>query len=130
VKLETQTFSYEIVLNVTFTCSTCSIMAVGYENEHFHSFIKSHMFGTSELLASIGGFLSLLGGISVISLFEIFYFLGCRNLQKRRKENIPVNQVLTESSPGRSSCFEFVKKYSKFSSIHGLSNAAEGKVFG
>jgi Amiloride-sensitive sodium channel len=113
-----------------FICSTCSVLAVGYENDHFHSFIKSHMFGTSELLASIGGFLSLIGGISVISLFEIFYFLGCRNLRKNSKENLPANQFLTESSLEKSSCFKFLKKYSKFSSIHGLSNAAEGKVFG
>lgn len=101
--------------------SGCSAIAVGFENDHFRSFIKTHKFGTSELLASIGGFLSLIGGISVISLFEIFYFLGCRK-RKLRTDTETVR---------KSSCFSvFLKKHCNFSSIHGLNNISEGKVFG
>lgn len=88
------------------------------------------MFGSSELLASIGGFLSLLGGISVISLFEVFYFLGCRNVRKNRKfQEIDLTNDQEEVKEDSKFCL-FLKNHCKFSSIHGLNNALEGRVFG
>lgn len=105
-------------------------MAVGFENDHFRSFIKSHLFGTSQLLASVGGFLSLIGGISVISLFEIFYFLGCKNFEKNNKPKIQNIEASDDNLVKKSSLTTFLKKYCKISSIHGLNNVAEGKVFG
>lgn len=88
-------------------------------------------FGSSQLLTSVGGFLSLIGGISVISLFEIFFYLGCQNL-KERKTNSVSNAVNGSEIiiSKENSLIEFLKKYCKASSIHGLNQAAEGKFFG
>ena len=84
------------------------------------------MFGPIELLASVGGFLSLVGGISVISIFEIFYFFVFRRFQRN------VNQVSTATASKKR--FDAINRFAQylkkhFSSIHGMSNVEEGKVF-
>lgn len=113
-----------------FTFSGCSSFAAGFELDFYHSLIRYSTFGSSQLLASIGGFLSLIGGISVISLFEIFFFLGCQNL--RRKRNLVSDATSSSEITNRREnvLLQFLRKYCKVSSIHGLNMAAEGKVFG
>ena len=110
--------------------SGCVNAAIGFRDDVYYSYVIYHIFGTSQLLASIGGFLSLIGGVSIISLFEIFYFLGCRNL--KRKLTQVSSEISTNPTPEvKSNAFaKFLIKYSKLSSIHGLNNAEEGRVFG
>lgn len=110
--------------------SGCSSIAVGYENNHFYSFTVYRLFGVSQLLATIGGFLSLIGGVSLISLLEILYFLGCRKMKQSLDETRVADPSNTVTKKPMNIVAKFLLKYCKFSSIHGLNNAAEGKVFG
>lgn len=107
-------------------CS-CSEMAIGFGNDFFLSLIKSHVFGTSELLASIGGFLSLIGGVSVISLLELIYYIGCRNLMRKRRKNEvePEENVVKKES-----ICVILMKFCNLSSIHGMNYASGENLFG
>lgn len=112
------------------TFSGCSAFAAGFETDFYHSFIRFSIFGSSQLLASIGGFLSLIGGISVISLFEIFFFLGCQNLRRKRNLVSDATSSSEITNQQKNVLLQFLRKYCKVSSVHGLNNAAEGKIFG
>lgn len=107
--------------------SKCTDIAIGFESDTYFSYVIYHIFGTSELLASIGGFLNLIGGISVISMFEIFFFFGCRKM-KRRMNKVETGVVAVPKT--ENSFLLFVKTYCKLSSIHGMHQAIEGKAFG
>lgn len=106
--------------------SRCSASAIGFRSDQFYPFVKFSMFGTSHLLASVGGFLSLIAGVSVISLFEIFYFLGCKKLKSNKVSD---DNQQTEVKKSKNSLLEFSKKHCNFSTIHGMGNTSEGKVF-
>lgn len=103
-------------------------MAVGFESDHFHSQTIYRIFGVSQMLASIGGFLSLIGGVSLISLFEILYFFGCCKKKSNQIKSVNLSNAVSQTPKNALSTF-FIK-YCKFSSIHGLNNATEGKFFG
>lgn len=113
---QTQLFCY------SYSFSGCTLVTSGFKDDFYNPYIRHNVFGTTMLLASVGGFLSLIGGISVISIFEILYFFGCKSFKKveDKKKKLKVSQ----------NCFvTFIKKAIELSSIHGLSNASEGKVF-
>jgi hypothetical protein len=84
------------------------------------------VFGTSELLAFVGGFLSLIAGVSVISFLEIFYYFGCKNMKFNKVSSD--RRIAVQKS--ENSFEKFMKKYCNFSTIHGLDKGSEEKVFG
>jgi hypothetical protein len=87
------------------------------------------MFGTSHLLASIGGFLSLIAGASLISLFELFYFFGLKNLKRKKANRISNEPDTVNVEKPTNILYTFIENHLKFSTIHGMDNLSEGKVF-
>jgi hypothetical protein len=83
------------------------------------------MFGLSHLIASVSGFLSLMAGATIITLFEIFYFFFVKILCKTTTsvESVSRNQR------SQNIFSELLRNYSESSTVHGLSLLSEGKLF-
>lgn len=99
-----------------------------FEYNEFYPFIKHRVFGFSEFLASIGGLMGLIAGVSVISVIEFFYhFLShlfplgrnrkitpeATNKLRNRNRAVNENHVLYQFS-------KYVVEFVRASSIHGV----------
>jgi uncharacterized membrane protein (Fun14 family) len=61
-----------------------------YEKNFFYALVKHRAFDFTDFLASIGGLLGLIAGVSIISLLEILFFLvsvSCRKLIELKKKS-------------------------------------------
>lgn len=90
---------------------------VTYDETNFYGYVKRRVFDFEELLASLGGFLGLILGISVLSVIEVVYFMLFQYLKSsdaRRRDNLKQN--LTK---------KVFLSYGDFSSIHGINHVCD-----
>jgi hypothetical protein len=103
-----------------------------YEKSFFHALVKHRAYDFTDFLASIGGLLGLIAGVSFISLAEIGYFLTSflsrkiwklKSLSKVEPNSIHRREVLLAWSETNNDANRFSDYFSEFfglSSIHGL----------
>lgn len=93
-----------------------SVIFTTYDDENFYGFVKRRIFDFEELLASLGGFMGLIGGLSVISVIEIFYFIFLHRIKSSNIEERQDNEI-------------FLKKifvsFGNSSSIHGMNHVSD-----
>jgi hypothetical protein len=102
-----------------------------YHFNYFNAFIKYQSISFADFLASIGGIVGLIAGVSVISFVELLYYLIVYCLSFRQSKRIfrRVHPEIFEESSGRNilnqnhaifQCSQYFFKFIKESSIHGL----------
>ncbi|CRL05762.1 CLUMA_CG018791, isoform A [Clunio marinus] len=64
-----------------------SVIVLGYKTDRFVALKRQEVFGLVEFLSSIGGFLGLLMGGSLLSLIEIFYHFFMRKCCKEKGDD-------------------------------------------
>jgi Amiloride-sensitive sodium channel len=111
-------FDYEMKISKFSVSGQNAAMFTTYDESHFYGYVKRRVFDFEELLAALGGFMGLIGGLSVISVIELFYFMFFRQNKsseiedetQRRKGNI---------------LKEIVISFGTSSSIHGMNHVSD-----
>lgn len=88
-----------------------------YDDEHFFGYVKRRVYDFEELLAALGGFMGLIGGLSVISVIEIFYFI----LFKTHTASEPKSEETSKENFFKKTIMNFGNS----SSIHGMNHASD-----
>jgi Amiloride-sensitive sodium channel len=104
------------------------MLLIVFESDHFFASIKFRLFSLSHLFASVGGFMSLIAGVTVITLFEFLYFFVIKNFTRKTSKVLIVSPI-NGAETSRNVLIEFIKSYSESSTVHGLSHFGQGKVF-
>lgn len=91
-----------------------------YDENHFYGYVRRRVFDFEELLASLGGFLGLIRGLSVISVIEIFYFIVFHRLKPSSSEENHEN--LEENI-----CKETIVSFGSSSTIHGMNHVSDSE---
>lgn len=100
-----------------------------YENSFFHPLVKHHIFGFSDYLATIGGLVGLIAGVSIISLIEIVFHVLCDSCSSLYSRFLPTrvypmqrNEVLkTKNSKSFKDHLKiYFMEYVRESSIQGV----------
>lgn len=66
-----------------------TIMMIFFADYHFLPIRRMEVFGTADLLASLGGLMGLCMGISLLSVIELFYWMLIRPFCQRIKQRNP-----------------------------------------
>jgi hypothetical protein len=96
--------------------SVYTLFGTSYEEEYFYGFEKKRVSDFDDLLATIGGFLGLILGISVVSIIELLDFLifSCRGSMPKdadKNDNQDKNVLST-----------VIQTFGTSSSVHGVSH--------
>lgn len=75
-----------------------SRLLIYYKDNKFIGLQRSEFFGPTDFLANCGGLLGLFMGVSILSLFEIFYYFTIRLLCNLRIKKKVQNDVVILSS--------------------------------
>lgn len=125
-----------------------------YKKSTYNPLVRKKQFDIVDFLSFLGGTMGLLMGFSVLSFFEMIYWLGIRTLMKilKRSSKIQPNvtivsevNLVTEINPESEANLEdeidsqsdenmnkkcgIVIEFFKSTSIHGVKNFVEGKLF-
>lgn len=108
-------FEFKASFSETFT----TFISIVYDEEFFYGYVKKRVSDFEDLLATIGGFLGLILGISVITFIELIDFLifSCRGLKFKKElslNNIEGNMIL-----------KIIKRFGLSSSIHGVKHIVD-----
>jgi Amiloride-sensitive sodium channel len=92
------------------------VFGTSYEEEHFYGFAKRRVSDFDDLLATIGGFLGLILGVSVVSIMELLDFLifSCRGskMSDGYEDETQENNVLST----------MIQNFGASLSVHGVSH--------
>lgn len=105
-----------------------------YENNFFYPIVKQKTYGFSEYIASVGGLLGLIAGISAISLTEFAFHLLRALTNKLSSKVYPTDKKKPSKEEGWGTknnlwyqCSHYVLNYIKKSSIHGFHQTTNRK---
>jgi Amiloride-sensitive sodium channel len=101
-----------------------------FKEDQFLASHRSELYGTTEFLATCGGIMGLCLGVSVMSLFEIVYFLTIRLWFNLRKDtaHVPIEMEILPKT-GRPGILTLIKElvadYSKKTTMQGIMYLAD-----
>jgi hypothetical protein len=124
-----ETIKYNLKINKYFFKQRY-FLATSYETSFYAPFIRYRAFNFTDYLASIGGLVGLIAGVSVISLIEVFYHILLYLISRRPSNKVFVkihretDQIIAETILNQEhvlyQCSKYLYEFMKQSSIHGL----------
>jgi Amiloride-sensitive sodium channel len=105
-----------------------------FASDSYQPFVKMCPFLFPNFLSNIGGFMGLLAGISILSIFEIFYHIAAIQFRKETQQVHPVEQEIRQTAWANDEhlLLQFMKYFAKFvktSDMHGM-NYTQDKTTG
>lgn len=112
-----------------FICRDFHYIDFFYDKSSFHALVKQRAYNFSEFVASIGGLIGLIAGVSMMSLVEILYFLfydSCLKFSSLlststiQPEDLRTEREVFMAWQGETAMKKFLNYFKKFLSISNI----------